>query len=151
MSRLGSWIAASAALLLGCATPGYRVHIEVRAVDQVQQQELMGTLENTAKASGLVPVSERKEIREHFPGVFTSSYAKVLSQRRHDYNSITIEQFVAERRVTVDVANALRGMEPPLKAELDALGDVFVAQIAAIVGKEGLSVERGPTSIPLFY
>jgi hypothetical protein len=124
--------------------------VETKGIAASERDALMNLLEQRARGSGFEPVTERRVHGAPWPG-FTSSYVKVLSERWRDYTTIHIFYFASEGSLTVDVENRLRGMEPPLKAELDALGDVFHAEMTGSIGAERVPIERARTSIPLLY
>jgi len=97
-------------------------------------------------------IGERKESTA-FPDEYTSSYAKDLSDKHADFISIEIF-FEGVRnppgRIAVVVQNKLRGMEQPVKAQIDELGDRFDAELSSSVGKDKVTVEGRQTSLPLF-
>ncbi len=149
MSRTSNGVATGVALLLGCATPGYRVSIQAKGIGSGEQYALLHSLENKARSSGgVVTVFEGKESKS-FPASLSSSYVKRLSEKWRDQILISIFYFAEKERVVVDVECGLRGMEPPVKAEIDALGDMFTEELSDRVGRGRVSVERGPWSIPV--
>ncbi len=150
MFRATSGVAASVALLLGCGTPGYSVRVEAKGIVP-GEQHVLSNLENKAKASsGFVTVFERKESKS-FPGTLTSSYVKYLSDAWRDHIFISIHYLTPEERIVLDIHCLLRGMEPPVKSEIDALGDMFIEELSREVGMERVLVKRERASIPLVY
>jgi hypothetical protein len=96
---------------------------------------------------------ERRETSA-FPDQLVSSYSKQLSDKPHD--SISIDIFCQGIRnppasLLVVVQNKLRGMEQPVKDQIDALGDRFEEELSSAVGRDKVTVERKPASLPVFY
>ncbi len=136
----------------GCGTNGYVVRIEANGLARLERS-VVTRLQDQAKGNGFAIISEGKESAA-FPDEFTSSYSKKLSDQPHDQISIDIFYNGVGKppgKIAIVVQNKLRGMEQPVKDQIDALGDEFVAALSGSVGTKNLSVERKPTSLPLFY
>lgn len=61
-------------------------------------------------------------------------------------SSLTVDQGLRNLRVFID--NVWEGQKPPIKEEIDRLGDVFYGELAAKLGKENVRIERRRTGPP---
>jgi hypothetical protein len=152
MCRTAGSVALVGLVVVACGTPGYAVSVRAAGLPRFDDA-LLTRLETEAKESGFAPSFTRRE-NDAFPDELVSWYSKVLSAKPHDTLSIGI--FCEGIRnppssIEILVENRLRGMEEPVKHQIDALGDRFEAELSSAVGKEKVTVKRGPASIPIFY
>jgi hypothetical protein len=146
VARASATVATFVASLLACATPGYRVEINAKPLSPASGDDVLATLERRAKDEGFSGGARY----EGSPGVFVSHYSKQLPGRGRDTIEVLMEYFRADDRIWVSIEDRLRGQEPPVKAQIDSLGDMYTAELGSIVGSEKVSVSRGPTRVPLF-
>jgi uncharacterized protein YqeY len=149
MSRAASWIA-FCLLLIGC-TPGYSVRLDTSGLQQLDPM-LVGQLEDVARSNGLVAsmVAHRND-RDR---TLTSAYRKELSAKRHDAIQMSViysDQQSSEQSLTVFIDNRLRGMEPAVKSQIDALADDCYEVLVKALGRNRLTIERGPASLPVAW
>jgi hypothetical protein len=145
MRRAPAAAALAAALLAGCAGPGYRVRLEARGVRGRERDLLLGDLERTARSSGFTTVVDRRRTARGPLPAIASSREKRLSDAPGDRISLDVFWFAAGDAVRVEVEHPVRGADPAVRAELDALGDACLSDLAARAGRSRVSVERGRT------
>lgn len=142
-----SIVTAALAFLGGCATPGYRVQVEARAVSSSTAHDALAALERYANESGFSTVRDRYEGVPR--GTFVWVYQKRLTNESGDWIEIALEHFSHDERIVVFVENRVRGMDPPVKAEIDAVGDFCASKLSAFAGSEHVSVSRERTRVRL--
>jgi hypothetical protein len=139
-------IAATAiASLVGCGTPGYRVHVEARPVSPSTANDTLAVLGRYANESGFSTVRDKYEGVPK--GTFVWVYQKRLSNESGDWIEIVLEHFSGNDRIVVFVENRVRGMDAPVKAEIEAVGDFCASELSAVAGSEHVSVSRERTRI----
>ena len=134
-----------ATALIACAT-GYEVRLHATRIEQVDPT-LAAQLGDIARAKGLVArmVEHRNINAPDFS--LTSHYSKELSPKPHDAIRIDViysDERSASQSIHVFIENRVSGMEPPVKREIDALGDACYDLLARAVGRDKVSVEKGP-------
>jgi hypothetical protein len=143
-----SILTAALAPLVGCATPGYRVEVEARAVSPSSANDALPALGRYANKSGFSTVRDKYE-GAHLKGVFVWEYQKRLSNESGDWIEVALEHFSREDRIVCIVENRVRGMDAPVKAEIDAVGDFCASKLSAVAGSEHVSISRERTRIRL--
>ena len=108
------------------------------------------TVEGKTRERGFTSAWERRKNDPGFPGLIWSEYEKRLSDKSRDYIRVSVQYYTPKKKIEVYVENRLRGMEQPVKSEIDALGDMYAAELAAVVGRENVTIDSGETSLPTF-
>lgn len=143
-------VAAALGVLLGCATRGYYVQVRAKPIPDADRDRTLGAVERQTRERGFVAAFERRSDAASFPGAVFSSYQKRRSDGPSDRTEVHIEFHAPEKRILVDIENRFKGMDAPVKAEIDALGEAYAAELASVAGREGVAVSSGERSFFVF-
>lgn len=135
-----------ALLCVSCASPGYLVSVDTSPRGPIDLAWFQG-LEQRARGLGFRIVWERRE--EIIGGRrWTSCYERRSLPGRRDGITICITfpqpQEEHDREIAVMIHTSHKGQDPAVKAEVDALGEVFRAELAQVLGSDHVSIEKGP-------
>jgi hypothetical protein len=107
-------------------------------------------LEQEIVSRGFTALMKNEENRS-YPYGFTSSYYKTLSKERRDYIYVNVWYSAPGRpspSISITVAHTVRGMDPPVKDQIDSLGEKLFDKLVETIGKSRVTIERRPIRTP---
>jgi len=132
---------------VACSTSGYSV--DVRGAFAPPGPDLVDQLKAIAKRNEFTAIQDGRESAA-CAGEFVSEYWKALSDAPHD--RIIIAMFVSDsekcgKHVNVTIYHELRGMQEPVKSQIESLGNEFYEALSTSGGAARVTVERTPLKL----
>jgi hypothetical protein len=138
-------------LLCGCFFPlrwieyGYLVHIKVKGINSID----IHILEQLIRRESYGSIGHTKEDTHTF-----AEYRKTItSDKKIKHPNIRIGLFYDDIKdqktnLSIHILNEWQGKDPPLKQEIDRMGDILYAKLVELVGQENITIVRKSTGPP---